>query len=351
MKPKESILQLGFTFAGCYLGAGYVSGQELWQFFGCFGWQGIGGLLLAVALSFFFGVLLLRLVQRTGCDQTDALVIRRSLPLLRGAVGLLQLLLLFGLLVIMTAGVSALAAQLFGPSVFWGAAFSVTISCLSLSGTSGMMRVFSAVVPLLVICSVMVSAFTLRRCAWQFAIAASPERNPLLGNWVVAAILFFSYNLFSSVGILAPVGKVTHTPKTVWRGVLLGCIMLFSIALGIVLTLQASPAAAAEPLPMLSVAKTLGKGWCGIYALLLFGAMFGTALSCAVALRHYCTAHAPRLTTRSGSFVFFLAALSWGCSMFGFGELIGTVYPACGALGALAMLGLLHHSITLFHGR
>lgn len=351
MKPKESILQLGFTFAGCYLGAGYVSGQELWQFFGCFGWQGIGGLLLAVALSFFFGVLLLRLVQRTGCDQTDALVIHRPLPLLRGAVGLLQLLLLFGLLVIMTAGVSALAAQLFGPSVFWGAAFSVMISCLSLSGTSGMMRVFSAVVPLLVICSVMVSAFTLRRCAWQFAITASPERNPLLGNWAVAAILFFSYNLFSSVGILAPVGKVTHTPKTVWRGVLLGCIMLFSIALGIFLTMQAVPAATAQPLPMLSVAGALGRGWYGVYALLLFAAMFGTALSCAVALRHYCAVRFPRLTARSGVFVLLLAILSWGCSMFGFGELIGTVYPACGALGALAMLGLLHHSITLFHGR
>ena len=37
MKRKESALRLGFTFAGCYLGAGYVSGQELWQFFGCFG--------------------------------------------------------------------------------------------------------------------------------------------------------------------------------------------------------------------------------------------------------------------------------------------------------------------------
>lgn len=351
MKPKESILRLGFTFAGCYLGAGYVSGHELWQFFCCFGWQGIGGLLLAVVLSFFFGVLLLRLVQRTGLDQTDSLVICRPLPLLRGAVGLLQLFLLFGLLVIMTAGVSALAAQLFGPSVFWGAVFSVIISCLSLSGTSGMMRVFSAVVPLLVICSVMVSAFTLHRCAWQFSITDSPEINPLLGNWAVAAILFFSYNLFSSVGILAPVGKVIYTPKTVWRGVLLGCIMLFSIALGIFLTLQASPTAAAEPLPMLSVAKTLGKGWRSIYALLLFGAMFGTALSCAVALRHYCTMRAPYLTARSGVFVLFLTAISWGCSMFGFGKLIGTVYPVCGTLGALAMLGLLHHSITLFYDR
>ena len=108
MKRKENALRLGFTFAGCYLGAVYVSGQELWQFFGCFGWQGIAGLLLAVALSFFFGVLLLRLVQRTGCDQTDALVIRRPIPLLRDAVGLLQLFFLFGILVIMAAGVGAL---------------------------------------------------------------------------------------------------------------------------------------------------------------------------------------------------------------------------------------------------
>ena len=95
---------LAFTYVGCFLGAGFISGQELWQFFGCFGWQGIAGLLLAVALSFFFGVLLLRLVQRTGCDQTDALVIRRPIPLLRDAVGLLQLFFLFGILVIMAAG-------------------------------------------------------------------------------------------------------------------------------------------------------------------------------------------------------------------------------------------------------
>ena len=139
MKRKESALRLGFTFAGCYLGAGYVSGQELWQFFGCFGWQGIAGLLLAVALSFFFGVLLLRLVQRTGCDQTDALVIRRPIPLLRDAVGLLQLFFLFGILVIMAAGVGALFAQILGASALWcSAAFCLLVSLLSLTGTSGM---------------------------------------------------------------------------------------------------------------------------------------------------------------------------------------------------------------------
>ena len=50
MKRKESALRLGFTFAGCYLGAGYVSGQELWQFFGAFGNWGYVGFVLAALL-------------------------------------------------------------------------------------------------------------------------------------------------------------------------------------------------------------------------------------------------------------------------------------------------------------
>ena len=253
MKRKENALRLGFTFAGCYLGAGYVSGQELWQFFGCFGWQGIAGLLLAVALSFFLGVLLLRLVQRTGCDQTDALVIRRPIPLLRDAVGLLQLFFLFGILVIMAAGVGALFAQILGASAFWcSAAFCLLVSLLSLTGTSGMVNVFSTVVPLLVICSVLVSALTLRRCGWQLTIAAVPSVSPLLSHWAIAACSFVSYNLFSSIGILAPVGKELRSRRTVWWGVLLGCIILISIALGIFLTMETLPTVVEAPLPMLA---------------------------------------------------------------------------------------------------
>ena len=348
MHSKESALRLGFTFAGCYLGAGYVSGQELWQFFGCFGRQGIEGLLLAVALSFFFGVLLLRLVQRTGCDQTDALIVHRPSAFLRGAVGLLQLFFLFGIFVIMAAGVGALFAQIFGVSALWGSAvFCLIASLLSLLGPAGMMNVFSVVVPLLVICSVAVSVLTLHRTGWQFALQPDPTAQPLLRHWAVSACSFVAFNLFSSIGILAPVGRELQAPSTIWKGMALGCLMLFSIALGLFLTMQASPAAAKTPLPMLAVAEALGAGWNAIYALLLFGAMFGTALSCAVALRHYCIGRFPGTAAHPGRFVLLLAALSWGGSLFGFGKLIGTVYPICGVLGALALLGLLHHRLTL----
>ena len=43
-----SAKQLALSFTGMFLGAGFVSGQELWQFFACFGPIGLLGFLGAV---------------------------------------------------------------------------------------------------------------------------------------------------------------------------------------------------------------------------------------------------------------------------------------------------------------
>ena len=50
MQQKIGTLRLALTFAGCFLGAGYVSGQELWQYFGAFGARGLLGLVLAIVM-------------------------------------------------------------------------------------------------------------------------------------------------------------------------------------------------------------------------------------------------------------------------------------------------------------
>lgn len=45
MKEMKEIKtwSLAFTYVGCFLGAGFISGQELWQFFGSFGNLGYVG--------------------------------------------------------------------------------------------------------------------------------------------------------------------------------------------------------------------------------------------------------------------------------------------------------------------
>lgn len=68
---KISASAMCFTFTGCFLGAGYVSGQELYQFFGAFGAAGIVGLFIAVALLGVFNVMLVSIVKSTGDTRID----------------------------------------------------------------------------------------------------------------------------------------------------------------------------------------------------------------------------------------------------------------------------------------
>ena len=119
MQQKIGTLRLALTFAGCFLGAGYVSGQELWQYFGAFGARGLLGLVLAIVLLGGTGVLLLRLSARTGIEAMDALIVRADIPWLRTAVGVLTAALLFGVVCIMAAGIGALGNQMLGLPCGW----------------------------------------------------------------------------------------------------------------------------------------------------------------------------------------------------------------------------------------
>ena len=65
--------RLAVTYAGCFLGAGFVSGQELWQFFGVFGVKGYMGFALSAVLFFLLGVLLVRLTQLSGINEMDTI--------------------------------------------------------------------------------------------------------------------------------------------------------------------------------------------------------------------------------------------------------------------------------------
>lgn len=45
---KITAKHLAMSYTGVFLGAGFVSGQELWQFFACFGIWGFASFLVSV---------------------------------------------------------------------------------------------------------------------------------------------------------------------------------------------------------------------------------------------------------------------------------------------------------------
>ena len=338
MQQKIGTLRLALTFAGCFLGAGYVSGQELWQYFGAFGARGLLGLALAV-------VLLLRLSARTGIETMDALIVRADIPWLRTAVGVLTAALLFGVVCIMAAGIGALGNQMLGLPVWLGAAIAcVLIAAAAYFGLGGMVSVFTVAVPCMIVAALVIAGIRLHRTELTAAAFAAGDTNPMLGSWATSAVNYAAYNFFATVGILAPLTRHLKKPGTAVWGTVLGCVLLLAVALGVLAALATSPESTQAPLPMLDLACRLGAAGV-VYAVLLFLGMFGTSVSSLVAVLTYAGQKSAWLAGHRTALLLVLTAAAFAGSLFGFGDLIGTVYPVYGYLGMAAMLLVAEHAV------
>ena len=340
MSQKIGTLRLALTFAGCFLGAGYVSGQELWQYFGAFGARGLLGLVLAVALLGGTGVLLLRLSARTGIETMDALIVRADIPWLRTVVGVLPAAMMHT-----TPNSSALGEQMLGLPVWLGAAIAcVLIAAAAYFGLGGMVSVFTVAVPCMIVAALVIAGIRLHRTGLTAAAFAAGDTNPMLGNWATSAVNYAAYNFFATVGILAPLTRHLKKPGTAVWGTVLGCVLLLAVALGVLAALAVSPESVGAQLPMLDLACRLGTAGV-VYAVLLFLGMFGTSVSSLVAVLTYAGQKSARLAGHRTALLLVLTAAAFAGSLFGFGDLIGTVYPVYGYLGMAAMLLVAEHAV------
>lgn len=339
MKKINSI-NLMFTFAGCFLGAGYVSGQELWQFFGSFGKIGLIGIAVAAVLLSAFGIILTRYVQLTGISDMDKVVIKKDNKILRSLFVALEVFFLFGVFVIMTAGVGAMLEQVFNIHPLLGSGiFAILVALTAIGGMNGMVTAFSITVPALVIMSAVIFAVCGVKTNFSaFEFTHSTNENPLLNNWLISAVVFVSYNLFASIGILTPIGKAVEKKSTLYKGIIGGGILLLLIALGIMLTMSMVPESINAQLPMLTAAQKISNIFTFIFAFLLFGGMFGTSVSSVFAIDEFAKSRFKFNKKTSVILIIIISLLSFAGSIFGFDKLIGIVYPVCGYLGIAALV-------------
>ena len=337
---KISPLRLGFTFAGSFLGAGYVSGQEIWQFFGRFGSGALPGLALAMVLMGAVGVMIWELARGLNLTEMDRLVVERDVPVLRIALSVVQAVMLFGFTVIMCAGGVALCVQQWKlPAVPCAVVLTAAVAAASLAGVPGLVKLFSGLVP--VLCAVTAAAAVAAPLVTDGG-AAPVSEGSAFGGWPLSAVVFFAYNTFGVIGIIAPVGPMAEDRRSIRRGVAVGCGVLLAIALSVLLAMTVVPDSVTAEMPMLAVIAHCFPWLAAPYAVLLLVVMFGAALGCQVALmtfleEKFAAVRAHRVPWTAG-----LMAAALVGSFVGFSDLIGVVYPIFGycGVGFLALLAV-----------
>lgn len=345
---KIGALNLGLAFAGCFLGAGYVSGQELWQFFGSFGAKGAVGLATAMAVLFGVGILMLDLNRISGIGDIDKLVVRWDIPVLRVAVTVLELLFLFGVCTIMSAGAGALLNQLFGiPTVLGSAVLAALVAYVSLAGLGGMVAALSATVPVLAVVTLVFGIISVSQNGVQLVQPTSTGANPLMGSWVVAALSFACYNIFGSIAMISPLGEFMKSKKAAVCGIAIGAAVLVTIAGSVLLSINAEPQLSSAELPMLALAQSKGKAVGIVYGVLLLLAMFGTALSNLVGFTSIIFRKSERIKGYKTLFTVVCAAAAVCGSLVGFGDLIGVIYPIFGYCSSVFIVLMIEHYINV----
>ncbi len=340
-------LALSFTYVGCFLGAGFVSGQELWQFFGSFGNWGYLGFVVAAALFVFFGILLVRITQMTGVDEMDRVLIPWNIPWLRKLTGTIEALFLLGVVIIMTAGVGAMLDQLLGlPAWIGDGIFAIVIALIAIAGVSGMVNVFSALVPLLVLATILFAVAAFFRFGTQdiFALTVT-NTNPLMPNWFIAALTYVAYNILGAIGIITPVGKLVKKRGTVLTGITMAGFMLIGVAGSVLTSLAVHLSAADAELPMVALATELSPFLGGCYGVLLLLGMFCNALASLVALVVYLEQKFPVLAPKRKPVLAVIAVCVWLGSLGGFGDLIGVIFPVFGYISIFFLGCLIVHYV------
>lgn len=327
---KVSTYRVAVAAVGCVLGAGFLSGQEIWQFFGTFGTWGLVGVALSAFLFFFVCAALLCFARDSGKTTLGDIVVFFPSRTARVAVAVFEGAFLYLLFLLMVAAAGALTAEMLGTTGALGALFfAVAVATLSYFGVEGLLRVLSYLVPVLTLMSAGVAVLVLIKNGMPTLPAGTGG-----GRFALFAPLYVVFNVTSSVPVLAPVGANARAERSIWHGLAAAALCLGGLATLIVLSLFAAPAAATGELPMLSLAATCGGVVQIVYAFLLFGGIFATGLCAMSGLFRSVTLQLPRLRwclPAVGALVAFFLSLS------GFGHLVGIIYPVFGYLGILPM--------------
>lgn len=340
---KITISSLAISYVGFFLGAGFVSGQELWQFFACFGIWGFLGFLLSAGLFFLVDYSALRLAQRLGTADVGVLILPKGSPFFRGCISFLQCLLLFCVLVIMIAGASALLSGATGLSpALCGALFVLVVLPVAMMELKGLVAAFSVMVPITAVIAVLLGLVVLAQQDFQLAPAVGSS-SALIPNWWVSGITYAAYNLFGSIGVLVPFAALVQDRRTIRGGLGLGTGILLLLTFSMLSAMVASPACGTSELPIAELAMQLHPVLGFVYQLLMGFGMFSTALAALFALVTQVSFHVSAAQTHKRLVLPPLLLLAYVLSLLGFSGLIGVVYPIFGYIGIPFLVLLVVH--------
>lgn len=320
---NKNAWSIGLTYVGAVVGAGFASGQEVWQFFGKYGSFGLLGIAIGSVLFFFLGYLTLE----TGRSHINGIKSLADLiypPWFGDFLAAISLAFLVVSLGLMLSGAATLGSSwLGGPKIVYSGLTLMAILLIVYGGATWVVRINTILIPYLLIVTLVIAVNFIGR----YPVHKGPVHGSL---WFLSALLYVSYNIFTGILVLLGLGDQLHGKRDSLLAAGVGAAIL-----GLLLFLEHRILVALSvigQLPMVDAARLAHEKLGHLYGISLWVALFTTGIAVVYALAQ-----------RLGNWWLFPALAVGLLVSFGrFDTLIALLYPVIGILGLILWVPLVY---------
>lgn len=344
---RETIM-VAFAFVGVVVGAGFATGQEIFQFFTSHGSYSIAGIIVTGLIITLAGVFVLNTGFTIQSHNHSESIQYYLHPMIARIFDIFLTLFLFSLAMIMTAGGASTIHESFGLPYWLSSLLLVLFILMTLFlKFERLITVLGMVTPFLVIVVSIIAIYYFITGDVNFSAANRfNEQHGLSLGWWFDGLNYASLQIAAAFSFLSVMGgRMQHRQSALWGGILGGIIitlLLLMINLGLITEFEHIQSVA---LPTLLLANHISP-------------LLGTMMSIIMILVIYNTivglmyAFASRFTEpfSKGYFVLIIAMaiVTFICTFIGFISLIGKVFPIMGLFGFILLIPILYQGFKHF---
>lgn len=323
------VWKIASLYVATVIGAGFASGQEIVQFFARFGSSGFIGIAIAGFLLSYCGSLTLRkcvALKFADYNQLITSINKTAAPFL----DLLYTTFIMLEMAVMFAGTEEALLQLLGISGGMYITAALTLLPL-LVGLDKVLDLNGYLVPVMIVFMSLVSVLTI--------VKGKPTGVPGLVAAVPYGALYGGYNYGFALAVFAGIGQLVKDEQQAEQGGWLGGLILtVLITLAAAALLTAPPEIMNTSLPLLTLANRISPAVGTVYTLVIWIAMYTTALANAFAVTQ--RLH-PWLSGQWWKVCVLVLAAALLIARIGFVPLIKYTYSAFGLIGLYLLYKML----------
>ena len=338
---RESMM-VAFAFVGVVVGAGFATGQEIFQFFTIHGSGSIPGLIITGAMITVGGIFVLNTGYRLRAYNHSQAIRYYLHPTIAQFIDIVLTLFLLSLAIIMTAGGASTIHESF-KLPYWISSLLLVLLILAtlFLKFERLITVLGMVTPFLIIVVTIIAVYYFITGHLDFSIVDS-DNNKLQTHspgWWFDGLNYASLQIAAAFSFLSVMGgRLQYKSSTLWGGLCGGLIVTFLILMINLGLLTKYTEIKGVALPSLLLAQHISPILGTIMSVIMVLVIYNTVVGLMYA---FAARFSEPFTTKYYVMIIIMAIATYICTFIGFISLIGKVFPIMGLFGFILLIPII----------